>query len=175
MRKALLGLCTIGLFALTAAAQDKVDVQWKCGKATMQHSIDVGDQPGHAYVITQIKCSASKGELAGVKNKDGGGAQFDEAMGNTSKYHGNFVETLANGDKIQYTYAGTANMKNGQIVDGSHKWTAIKGTGKFAGIKTSGSCKGVGAADGSVTWDCEGTYTMGAAAPAKSTPAKKKS
>ena len=173
MRKVLVGLCVFFVCAGLAAAQTKVDVQWKCAKPAAQHSVDVGDQPGHAFLISQFKCNATKGEMEGVKQKDGAGAQFDEGTGNAAKFHGIYVETLANGDKVNYSYEGSANMKGGAIVDASNKWWSTKGTGKFAGIKANGTCKGTGAADGSVTWDCAGTYTAGAAAPAKSAPKKK--
>ena len=36
--------------------------------------------------------------------------------------------------------------------------TLVGGTGKLKGLKGQGTCKGKGASDGSVTWDCEGTF-----------------
>ncbi|MBZ5600305.1 MAG: hypothetical protein LAN83_18535 [Acidobacteriia bacterium] len=50
-----------------------------------------------------------------------------------------------NGDKISYSYAskGTVTLKDG----------------KFAGAKGEGTCQGKANADGTATWDCEGTYT----------------
>ena len=139
----------------------------------MQHTMEVGYQPAHAYSLSQSKCTFTKGEIGGVKEKDGTATQFDELTGNSSKFHGFFVETLANGDAIHYTYEGTATLKNGQVVQASDTWTMVKGTGKAAGIKGSGNWKGKGAADGSAEWSCQGSYTL-AAAPMKSTPAKKK-
>ncbi len=60
MRKLLWVVCVVFVFAVGVQAQGKVASQWKCGKATVEHSIDVGDQPGHAYVVNQTKCSATK-------------------------------------------------------------------------------------------------------------------
>jgi hypothetical protein len=174
MRKLLLSLAVVLLIAATAGAQGKIDSQLKCDKPSAQHSLDVGDKPNHAFSIAHFSCIFSKGEIGGVKDKDGAGTQFDEVTSDSSRYHGYFVENLANGDTIHYSYEGTATMKNSQFASGTHKWKAVRGTGKFAGIKASGSCNGTGAADGSVVWSCDGTYTLKPAAPAKAAAPKKK-
>ena len=46
MRKLFLVVCSLCVSASVAMARGKVDSQWNCGKATVGHSIDVGDQPG---------------------------------------------------------------------------------------------------------------------------------
>jgi hypothetical protein len=43
----------------------------------------------------------------------------------------------------------------------SNTWTINGGTGKFAGAKGEGGCKGNGNPDGSSTWNCDGTYSAG--------------
>lgn len=166
MRKVILMLGLLCLIATAASAQ-KVSMQYKCAKPAVAHSIDVGDAPGHSYAINQDKCTATKGELAGVQRKEGAGTNFSENAGNASKFHGIFVETLANGDKIHYGFEGSGTTKNGMFVTAADKWWVNSGTGKFKGAKGEGTCKGKGNADGSVTWDCEGTYQMASAAPAK--------
>jgi hypothetical protein len=88
-------------------------------------------------------------------------------MGNNLSWHGVFVETLASGDKIHYSYKGTGTTSDGQFVSRSNTWTIIGGTGKFKGVNGKGACKGKGNPDGTATWDCEGTYHAAAAAPAK--------
>jgi hypothetical protein len=133
---------------------------WACTKPSVAHSIEIGDQPNHAYSIDQIKCTSTKGEIAGVREKEGTGTEFAEVTGNSSSGHGVFVETMANGDKIHFTYEVTATIKNGQMQSGSDKWQATSGTGKFKGIKASGTCTGTGNADGSATWSCTGTYSL---------------
>ncbi len=173
MRKLLLCLCAVLLIASAASAQDKVDSQFKCDKPSVQHNIDVGDKPNHAYSIAHFSCTATKGEIGGIKEKDGAGVQFDEVTADSSRFHGYFLENMGNGDTIHYSYEGTATMKNGQFVSGTDKWKAIRGTGKFAGIKASGSCSGTGGADGGVVWSCDGTYTLKPAAPAKAAAPKK--
>ncbi len=160
MRKLVLVVGLMCLCASPGLAQGKVANGWACGKPAMAHSIEVGDQPNHAYSIDQIKCTSTKGEIAGVREKEGTGTEFAEVKGNTFGGHGVFVETMANGDKINFTYQTTAAIKNGQMQSGSNKWQAIGGTGKFKGIKASGTCKGTGNPDGSATWTCDGTYSI---------------
>ena len=160
MRRFVFSICMVCLCASLALAQGKVANEWKCPKSAMPHSLEVGDQPNHAYSISQTKCTAVKGEIAGIKEKEGTATDFVEVTGNNSSGHGIFVETLANGDKIHFTYTTTGTLKNGQMVSGSNKWQATGGTGKSKGIKASGACKGTGNPDGSVTWVCNGTYSL---------------
>ncbi len=167
MGKLVWAVCLVFVFAVGVQAQGKIDAQWKCGKATVEHSIDVGDQAGHAYAVSQTKCSAAKGEIGGVQEKEGTGTEFHDVVGNNLSWHGVFVETLASGDKIHYSYKGTGTASGGKFASGSNTWTIIGGTGKFKGVTGKGTCKGKGAPDGTATWDCEGTYQAAAAAPAK--------
>ena len=150
-----------GLVWAQGAAATKLDTQWKCSAPNPVNMIPVGDAPDHAYVIDQVKCVASKGEIAGVKEKDGMGTEFAEATGNNSKGHGIFVETLANGDKITYTYTFTGVSKDNKMVSGTNSFKQSNGTGKFKGMTGSGTCKAKGNPDGSSTFDCTGTYVMG--------------
>jgi hypothetical protein len=146
--------------ASLALAQGKTSNAWNCPKPSDAHSIDVGDKPSHAYSVDQITCTSTKGEIAGVREKEGTGTEFAEVTGNSMKGHGVFVETMANGDKIQFVYQFTATTKDGQMQSGSNKYQATSGAGKFKGIKASGTCKGTAKADGSVDWACSGTYTV---------------
>ena len=161
MRKLFLVVCSVILFASVAAAQGKVASQWKCPKPVGGLHLDVGDKPGHTSTLQQIKCSASKGEIAGVKEKEGVGTEFHDALDNADGFHGTFIETMANGDKIIYSYEGAATMKNNMMVAGYNNWTASSGTGKFKDIKASGTCKAKGNPDGSSVFDCTGTYSLG--------------
>jgi hypothetical protein len=153
-------VCSVLLFSIMSVGQGKVDSHWKCeAKPAMEHSIEVGDQPGHAYWIGQGKCASVKGAIGDVKEQDGMWTQFNDGSGNTNPMHGVFVVTMANGDKVFYSYHGTANMKDGKMESGTDKWSITGGTGKFKGAKGEGSCKGKGNPDGD-TWDCEGTYAI---------------
>jgi hypothetical protein len=160
MHKLFLVVCSMCLCAPIAMAQGKVDSQWNCAKATVAHNIDVGDQPAHAYSIAQFTCTAKKGEIEGQKEKEGTATQFDDVKGNGSRFHGVFVETLANGDKLHVSYEGTATMEKGQLQSASNAWSITNGTGKLKGAKGKGTCKGKGNQDGSSVYDCAGEYTL---------------
>src|SRR5713101_988106 len=155
----LCGLCVVSGIAL---AQAKSNVQWKCDKPAVQHNIDVGDKPGHAYAIGQINCTAIKGEIAGIKMKSGTGTEFLDVKGDKTTGHGEFVESMENGDKNYYKYEFTGTSKNGAFESGSNKWSMTEGGGKMKGGKASGTCTAKGNADGSTSFDCMGTYTPAA-------------
>jgi hypothetical protein len=159
MHKLLLVVCSMCLSASVAMAQGKVDSQWNCEKPTVNHSIDVGDKPGHAYAIGQSKCTAAKGEIGGVKEKEGLDTEFDDVKGTSVRLHGVFVDTLENGDKLVVSYTGSGSAVKGEMQLAS-KWSVVSGTGKLKGAKGEGTCKGKGNADGSNTFDCTGDYTL---------------
>ena len=69
-------------------APGKVDVQWKCAAPNPVHALPVGDKADHAYVIQQVKCTAAKGEIGGVKNNEGSDTEFAAATGTNGKGHG---------------------------------------------------------------------------------------
>jgi len=153
--------CGISVLSASAAlAQGKVAVQWNCAKPAPMNSLDAGDVPNHVFLINQATCSAAKGEIAGIKQKSGMWTEFREVTGNSSRVQGVYVETLANGDKITYTYKGMGMMKADGSGSGSNTWTATSGTGKVKGIKATGSCKGAGKADGTSSFDCTGTWSI---------------
>jgi len=125
-RRKLILVCGFSfLSAAGALAQGRVAVQWNCAQAAPVNSIDAGDQPNHVFSISQAKCSATKGEIAGVKQHEGVGTEFHEVTGTSDRFHGVYVETLANGDKITYTYKGTATVKAaGGLESANHTWSA---------------------------------------------------
>ena len=143
MRKLWLALCAVCLWSCAGLAQVKSTVQWKCDKPSIQHSIDVGDKPGHAYAVDQINCRPVTGDINGAKRKSGMGTEFIEI----------------NGDKNLYTYQMTGTLKNG-VMTGSDKWSMREGAGKLKGAKASGNCKGASNPDQTATWDCSGEYSM---------------
>ena len=159
MKNTCVVLCLLFLAPSVALAQGKTNVQWKCDKPSDQHSLPVGDKPGHAYSIEQISCTAIKGEIAGNKIKSGTGTEFLDIKGDNATGHGEFVESMENGDKNMYRYEFTASMKNGAFQSGSNKWSLIEGGGKMKGGKASGTCIAKGNPDQSVSFDCMGTYT----------------
>jgi hypothetical protein len=163
MRKlVLMGIAALSLAQVSfAQTSGKVNTLWKCTAPSPMNAIPVGDTPDHVYIVEQAKCTATNGEIAGVKQKEGTATEFVEATGATSKGHGIFVETMSNGDKIIYSYELTGTSKNKMMDTGSNKFTATSGTGQFKGIKASGSCTAKGNPDGSGEFTCTGTYTLG--------------
>ena len=147
--------------ATVAAAQTKISGTLHCGKPDPMHKIDVGDRPNHSFLIEQIKCTWTKPmEIEGVQNKEGMGTDFHEINGNSSRFHVVYADSMANGDKAQYRYEGTATLKDGVPQSAEDKWKSSGGTGKLKGIKSHGTCKGIAGADGSMTWECEGEYEL---------------
>src|SRR5258708_32802745 len=152
-------VCVCASLALAEGKTGKTANGWACPKPAEAHSIAVGDKPGHAYSIDQITCTSTKGEIAGVREKEGAGTEFAEVTGNNMKGHGVFVETMANGDKLHFVYQFTATTKDGKMQSGSNKWQSTSGAGKFKGIKANGTCTGRRQEDGAVDWGCSGTCT----------------
>ena len=153
-------LCLL-LCAVVAHAQVKASGTIKCSKPDVQHKIDVG--PNHAFVLEQAKCSADKDkpyEINGVMSGSGVSTNSTEAQGNKSRFQGYYVDTMENGDKGEYSFHGTATMKDAALQTAEDSWTLVHGTGKLKGAKGKGTCKGTGAADGSITWECQGEYTF---------------
>ncbi len=158
MRKLLLAALTLLVSVSVAMAQSKVDTKWHCSKATVEHKLDIGDAPDHSYWIGQGTCDAtsSGGDL---KEKAGTFTEFHDAWKASFNFHGYFIATADDGDKVNYTYEGSASTDTTKPV--SNKWKIVGGTGKHKGIKGSGTCSGKASADGSYNWECTGTYTMG--------------
>jgi len=132
-----------------------------CAKPQKESMIEIPDQAGHAYAINQSKCSWTKAmEIGDTKHNAGVVTGFDEITGTSGKGHGTYVDTLANGDTAVYTYTSNVTLKDGAFQTGESKFTLVSVTGKLKGTRGSGICKGTGAADGSVTWECQGTYQV---------------
>jgi len=158
-------VCVVGLVCLCsvlALAQNegKVSNGWSCAKPTDTKTINVGDEPGHAYAVSQFKCASTKGEYGGVKEKEGTATEIDEIKGGKLTGHGIFMESFANGDSANFTYQISAGIKDGKMTSVADKWQAVNGTGKFKGIKASGTCKGMGTPEGGSSLTCDGTYTL---------------
>ena len=152
-------VCLCATVALTQK-EGKVSNGWACSKPDKANTLEVGDAPGHTYSITQFKCTSTKGEFAGVREKEGTATEFDEIEGNKLTGHGVFIETFANGDKATFAYQSSGAIKDGKVGSLGDKWQATSGTGKFKGIKASGTCTGNGNADGGSTLACTGTYSL---------------
>lgn len=144
-----------------AHAQTALNAGWKCSVVEPVSAVPVSGQADHAYSVYKVNCTATKGEIAGVKSKAGTATEFADVKGNSHKGHGIFVETLDNGDTITYNYTFSAMMNGKVAVSASNAWTMASGTGKAKSIKGSGTCKGKGNPDASLDLACTGTYKAG--------------
>ena len=82
--------------AVVAVAQTKISGTLNCAKPDQFQKIDIGDKPGHAYAISQGKCTWSKPmEIEGTQTKSDLVTGFSEMNGATAKDHGVAVDTLA--------------------------------------------------------------------------------
>jgi hypothetical protein len=162
----MIGVVGLGFFASAGmlhaqtAGAGKLNTQWNCAAPDPVHALPVGDTADHVYVVQQTKCTATKGEIAGVTEKEGASTEFAEGMRNNAKGQGVFVATFANGDKITYAYTFTGVSSGNDFQSGSNTWTMTGGTGTFKGIKGSGTCSGKPGSGGSSVFDCVGTYTV---------------
>src|SRR5208337_2694690 len=158
VRRLLFIASSLLVFGSVTMAQGKVDTKWHCPKETVSHKLDVGDVPDHSYVILQGTCNATASD-SGFPEKTGALTEFQEIWKASFNFHGRFIGTMDNGDKVYYTYEGSASTDITKPL--SLKWKIQSGTGKYKGIKGSGTCSGKFNADGSFDEGCTGTYSMG--------------
>jgi hypothetical protein len=158
MRNLVLVALTLLVSGSLAMAQSKIDTKWHCPKPEGGTALEVGDMPDHSYWIGQGSCTATSSD-GDLKEKSGQFTEFHENWKASFSFHGRYNATTDNGDKVFYTYEGTAPTDTTKPV--SNKWKIVSGSGKNKGIKGSGSCAGKGNADGSYDWTCTGTYSMG--------------
>ncbi len=156
MYKLALVFCSVTMLS-TPVLAGTLKNAWHCKDGTTQ-KMDVGDIPGHAYVIAQGECSATSG-TKGVDEKSGAFTEFRDMKSTGVTNHGRFLVTAGNGDKIFYTYAGSASADSAKPA--SNKWTIDGGTGKYAKAKGSGKCTGKRNADETSDWQCTGTFNGG--------------
>jgi hypothetical protein len=150
--------CVLLAFGSATMAQNKVDTKWHCPKESVSHKLDVGDIPDHSYVILQGTCNATSSGR-GFAEKTATWTEFREIWKASINFHGGQNTTMDNGDKVYYTYGGSASTDI--TTPFSNKWKILSGTGKYKGIKGSGTCSGKNYADGSSDAECIGTYSMG--------------
>jgi hypothetical protein len=145
--------------ANVAGAQGKVSGTNHCAKPDPQTTIQIGDRPNHALSVAQSKCGqTTPWEIAGIKGKEGIATVSGEIMGNTFRFHGYYVDEMANGDKAFYTYQGTATLKDGVTQTEKGTWNLLGGTGKLKGIKGKGTYTGKAGGDGTMDYDVQGDY-----------------
>ena len=158
MRKLLFVACSLLVFGSLTMAQGKVDTKWHCPKQAVEHKLEVGDVPDHSYMILQGTCNAT-GSDSGFVEKNGAFTEFQEIWKTSFSWHGRFNVTMDNGDKVYWTYEGSASTDITKPF--SEKYKILSGTGKYKRIKGSGTCSVKLNADGSGDMECTGTYSLG--------------
>jgi len=158
MQRKLLVVCSVLVVASPVLAQNKINTTWHCPKAAAAQKMDVGDMPDHTFVLAQGECTATAGSK-GLEEKGGAYTEFRDMKKTGATNHGRFIATLASGDKLFYTYAGSAPADVNKSA--SNKWTIDGGTGKFAHAKGAGTCSGKRNADESADWHCTGSVRAG--------------
>ncbi len=153
----------VGLICLApslAMAQTKISGTHQCSTGVEQ-TMQIGDRPNHSFTISQGKCTCPKPTtIEGIQDKERAYTNFREVSGNSARSRGYNIATMANGDEVHFSYQVTATLKEGVPQNLKGAWTIVGGTGKFAGIKGKGTCKGKTNPDGSRTWDCAGEYQI---------------
>jgi len=136
----------------------KVEGKVRCDKPDPEHVIEVPDRPGHALMISKRKCNWTEPMVVmGGKTKDGVAVSFTEKMEGTLHTHGFEVDTLDNGEKLTWQSMGQALAEKGPAT-AKGRWSLMRGTGKFKGIKGGGTYEGKLEADDVLTLDLEGVY-----------------
>ena len=158
MQRQLLVVCFVTLLGSPVLAQNKINTTWHCPKEATAQKMDVGDMPDHTFMLAQGECSATNGSK-GLDEKSGAYTEFRDMKKTGVTNHGRFIATLASGDKLFYTYTGSAPADINKPA--SNKWTIDGGTGKFAHAKGSGTCSGKRNADESGDWHCIGGVHAG--------------
>lgn len=158
-------LATLAL-AATCLAQTKISGTVKCGKPDQFHQINIGDKPGHAYAISQDKCTWAKPmTINGIQTKEDLGTNFSEMTGNSAHGHGYVLGTMSNGDKFVATTESMDTYDNGKAIGTQGTWSfASGGTGSMMGVSGSGTYKGAPDAEGNMVINVEGSYHGGKAA-----------
>ncbi len=139
-----------------------------CGKPDPVYSIEVPDRSGHALMIGQRKCAWTEPlVILGAKTKEGVAVGFTEKMEGTLHNHGFEIDTLDNGEKLTMRTMSQVLGEKGPA-DFRGRWSFMRGTGKFKGIKGGGTYDGKLEADDGFTLNLEGAY-----APAEMAGGKK--
>jgi hypothetical protein len=156
-----LSLVVLVSAAASASAQTKFTMSGKCGKPDVQQSVPAADAPDHVMTLAQGKCVPVKAaEFGGSPSKEAAFAEHGEIRGTSSKVTGNYVETLANGEKVYYRYQATSVLENGAVQSMQNTWEIVGGTPRLKGIKGRGTCSGQGTSDGGLSFDCTGEFTL---------------
>ena len=130
----------------------------RCDKPDPAYAIEVPDRPAHALRLAKRKCTWTEPMVVrGARSKDGIAIEFPEQMEGALHTHGFEVDSYDNGEKLTWQSRGTVDGEKGPA-DAKGRWSLMRGTGKFKGIKGGGSYEGKLGADDVLTLEFEGVY-----------------
>jgi hypothetical protein len=136
----------------------KVEGKVRCDKPDPTYSIDVPDRSGHALVLAKRKCNWTEPmTIMGAKTKDGVAVSFTEKMESALHVHSFEVDTLDSGEKLTMQSQGQVLAEKGPV-SSKGRWSYMRGTGKFKGIKGGGTYEAKLEADDVLTLELEGVY-----------------
>jgi hypothetical protein len=161
------------LFVSAAGAQTKFTGSLQCAKPDPNYTIEVGDKPGHTYMLEKDSCKWAPGtQINGVTIVDDIGVGTGEAWSTKVTSSGSRVTTMDNGDKMLVSVRDSSPVKDGMPTAINGTFTITGGTGKLKGITGKGTYKVTPAADGSASVTVEGEYTIAPPAPKKAATPK---
>jgi hypothetical protein len=141
-----------------AAHLIKVEGKIRCDKPDPAYSIEVPDRPGHALMLGKRKCTWTEPmTIMGAKSQEGVAVEFPEKMEGRLHSHGFEVDTFDNGERVTWQSMGSVAGDKGPAT-ASGRWSLMRGTGKFKGIKGGGSYEGKLDADDVLVLELEGVY-----------------
>jgi hypothetical protein len=136
----------------------KIEGKVRCDKPAPAYSIEVPDRPGHALTIDKRKCTWTEPmTVMGAKTKDGVAVSFAEKSEGMLHVNGFETDTLDNGEKLTWKTMGQVLAEKGPAT-ATGRWSFMRGTGKFRGIKGGGSYEEKLGADDVLVLELEGVY-----------------
>lgn len=162
MYRLLIALVAVLAAPVIASAQDNMMISGSltCSAAAEEHAIPVEGRPDHSYAVNKTNCTwTTPWTINGVASKKGTGVGVEERHANWSHSSGTYVDTMANGDMVYYSYEFNTKVKDGMGHIAGHKWEILGGTGTFKGVKGKGTCDATLKEDGSADYVCKGEYT----------------
>jgi hypothetical protein len=147
------------LVAASLSAQTKASGTVTC-KSDPATPVALTDKANHSFMVGSAQCTWTGFDVADLKSKTGISTDLDEISGDAMSMRGYHVTTMDNGDKAAVKYQGTGKLKDGKPVSGQGNWTYTSGTGKLKGIKGHGTFKGTANADGTMTYQVSGEYSL---------------
>ena len=167
MKRSIVWAIAFGLVStIHLAAQTKISGTLSCAKPDPEYTVDIGDRPGHVFVLAKSACSWTRPmQIEGVDTKDSRDVNVVDVDDAVSESNGYDVSNMANGDKVFIRFSGTDRSLKGGKPLSTGTWRYIGGTGKFRGIMGKGTYKGTPDASGNYVSEVDGEYTLPAKRP----------